>query len=158
MVSKIKHQKTILAGWLRNLKILFIPLLLIFSLQTFSQGYTTVDFHQAQNDRGGAGTYVIDWVNGILNATHTDYFEGIGVPQRIVLTGILANAANSNPNKHSLRFRVLAEKDKKHAYDFPISWDQAFKTAEDIGNGTVNELINLFNQKCDPAFSAQGTA
>lgn len=136
---------------------IFLPIFLInllfISSSSFGQGFSTVDFHQAQNDRNGAKTYLIDWVNGALNSTHTDYWEGIGVPQRIVMTGILPNNANSNVNKHSIRFQVLASKGSKHAYDFPISWDQAFKTAEDIG-GSVNELQNLFIQQCGDAFSA----
>jgi hypothetical protein len=136
---------------------IFLPFFLInflfISFSSFGQGFSTVDFHQAQNDRNGAKLYLIDWVNGALNSTHTDYWEGIGVPQRIVMTGILPNNANANVNKHSLRFQVLASKGSKHAYDFPISWDQAFKTAEDIG-GTVNELQNLFDQQCGNAFSA----
>lgn len=146
-------------GW-RNIFIasikIFLPIILlnVLSISTsFGQGFTTVDFHQAQNDRNGAKLYLIDWVNGSLNSTHTDYWEGIGVPQRIVMTGILPNNANSNVNKHSIRFQVLASKGSKHAYDFPISWEQAFKTAEDIG-GSVNELQNLFNQACGDAFSA----
>ncbi len=136
----------------------FIVFTILFSTNLIAQGFATIDFHQAQNDRNGAKTYVIDWVNGILNSTHTDYFEGIGVPQRIVLTGIEPNTANANPNKHSLRFQVLAEKGGKHAYDFPISWDQAYQTAANIGNGSVNELQNLWTQQCDDAFSAQGKA
>lgn len=135
---------------------IFLPILLINLLafsSSFAQGFTTVDFHQAQNDRNGAKLYLIDWVNGSLNSTHTDYWEGIGVPQRIVMTGILPNNANSNVNKHSIRFQVLASKGSKHAYDFPVSWDQAFKTAEDIG-GTVNELQHLVDQYCGDAFSA----
>ena len=133
----------------------FLVNLLVISFSSFGQGFTTVDFHQAQNDRNGAKLYLIDWVNGALNSTHTDYWEGIGVPQRIVMTGILPNNANSNVNKHSIRFQVLSSKGSKHAYDFPISWEQAFKTAEDIG-GSVNELQNLFNQQCGDAFSAVG--
>lgn len=139
---------------IQQLKI-FFPIFINFLLisSSFGQGYTTVDFHQAQNDRNGAKLYLIDWVNGSLNSTHTDYWEGIGVPQRIVMTGILPNNANSNVNKHSIRFQVLASKGTKHAYDFPISWEQAFRTAEDIG-GSVNELLNLHIQECNDAFSA----
>ena len=140
---------------------IFLPIFLInfliASFSSFGQGFSTVDFHQAQNDRNGAKLYLIDWVNGSLNSTHTDYWEGIGVPQRIVMTGILPNNANANVNKHSIRFQVLASKGSKHAYDFPISWDQAFKTAEDIG-GSVNELQNLFIQQCGDAFSAVAKA
>ncbi len=132
---------------------LFLINFLFISYSSFGQGFTTVDFHQAQNDRNGAKLYLIDWVNGSLNSTHTDYWEGIGVPQRIVMTGIIPNNANSNVNKHSIRFQVLASKGSKHAYDFPISWEQAFKTAEDIG-GTVNELQHLVDQYCGDAFSA----
>jgi hypothetical protein len=140
-----------------NLKVLFTAFFFIFSIGAFAQGFTTVDFHQAENKKATLD-YNINWVNGILNSTHTDYWEGIGVPQRIVLTGILPNAANTNHNKHSLRFQVLAEKDNKHAYDFPISWDQAYKTAQDIGNGAINELQHLFDEQCGDAFSAAGKA
>src|SRR6187431_411768 len=117
MCVKIKHKKPVLPGWLHNPKILFISFLLLFSLQNFAQGYTTVDWHQAQNDRNGAKLYDIDWVAGVLNSTHTDYWEGIGVPQRLVFTGILPNTPNANPNKHSARFRVFAQKGGKHAFD-----------------------------------------
>ena len=170
MDSTIKTSKNFFEIWMAvhlqciifKLKAACIILAIIITPSSaFAQGYTTIDFHQAQNDHKtntGLHTYNIDWVNGILNSTHTDYWEGIGVPQRVVLTGILPNAANSNPNRHSLRFQVLAEKDKKHAYDFPISWEQAFKTAEDIGNGTTNELQKLFIQQCGDAFSVQGKA
>jgi hypothetical protein len=140
-----------------NLKVLFTAFFFIFPIGAFAQGFTTVDFHQAENKKATLD-YNINWVNGILNSTHTDYWEGIGVPQRIVLTGILPNAANTNHNKHSLRFQVLAEKDNKHAYDFPISWDQAYKTAQDIGNGAINELQHLFDEQCGDAFSAAGKA
>lgn len=148
------HQKLQPPGLLINFKKIWTFLLFIFiSSAALGQGFSTVDFHQAQNDRNGAKTYLIDWVNGALNSTHTDYWEGIGVPQRVVFTGIKPNTANANVNKHSLRFQVLASKGGKHAYDFPISWEQAFKTAEDIG-GSVNELQNLFIQQCGDAFSA----
>jgi len=132
---------------------MLLLLLCVLSLSTFAQGYTTVDFHQAENDRNGTKTYDINWVNGILNATHTDYFEGIGVPQRIIFTGIKPNKA-PNQTTHSLVFQVLADKATSHAYDFPISWEQAVATAAQIGNGSVNELGKLFDQKCGDALSA----
>jgi len=159
-INKQTKAQLTCSGYFRCLRALLPSLvfIFIFSANSLAQGFATIDFHQAQNDRNGAKLYLIDWVNGSLNSTHTDYWEGIGVPQRVVLTGLKPNTALSpNVNRHSLRFQVLSSKGDKHAYDFPISWDQAFKTAEDIG-GTVNELQNLFIQQCGDAFSAQAKA
>ena len=122
-----------------------------FSLQLSAQ-FATVDFHQVENDKSRAKTYDINWVNGILNFTHTDYFEGMGVPQRVVFTGIRSKPGDV----HTLTFQYLAEKSGAHAYDFPISWDQAIKTALRIGNNSTNELAKLIDQRCLDGFSAQG--
>jgi hypothetical protein len=158
-INKQRKAQLTCSGYFHCLRTLLPTLvfIFIFSANSFAQGFATIDFHQAQNDRNGAKLYLIDWVNGSLNSTHTDYWEGIGVPQRVVLTGLKPNTALSNVNRHSIRFQILSSKGDKHAYDFPISWDQAFKTAEDIG-GTVNELQNLFIQQCGDAFSAQAKA
>lgn len=110
------------------LPFLLIPLL---NIQAFGQ---SVDFTQARNHF--QNTYAIDWVPGILNATHTDYFEGQGICQRLIFTNIA-------PGSHTANLKVLANKGGKHAYDFLISWEQAWMTARDIGNGSLNELATL---------------
>lgn len=109
-------------------------LLTFFSNVSRAQSY---DFHQARNAFQGGTT--IDWVGGILNATHTDYFEGVGIPQRVVILNIPSTAGNV----HAMKFKVLAQKGAIHAYDFLISWEQAVRTAAAIGNGSVNELADL---------------
>jgi hypothetical protein len=151
-----KRDSKLLCSAKTFLTLLFVTLIL--SLNSLAQGYSTIDFHQAQNDKNGAKNYQIEWLNGILNATHTDYYEGLSVPQRIIVTGILPNAANTNPNVHSLRFKILSEKGGKHTYDFPTSWQQAVAAAVAIGGGATNELSDLFAAECDAAFSAQALA
>src|SRR5262249_38796159 len=96
----------------------------------------------------------MSWINGILNPNNSDYFEGLGTPQRIIFTAI-----TDNPNgDHFLEFRHEAVKGNIHAYDMLISWFQAYETAANIGNGTRNELQTLFSQECDGAISAPAAA
>jgi hypothetical protein len=73
----------------------------------------------------------------------------MGVPQRIILTGLKGNS-------HTLKIRHEAVKHQsgdRHAYDFLMSWDQAVLTAGAIGNGTLNELLNLNAQTCNNGIS-----
>jgi hypothetical protein len=115
--------------------------------------YTTLDFQQPIN---GDTPFTLDWTNGILNATQTTYFEGMGVPQRIIVTGLTTTTGNS----HYIKIKHRCVKGDKHAYDFLMSWDQAVTTAIEIGGGpTSNELQNLFVQACDGGtISATGQA
>jgi hypothetical protein len=125
----------IFSFWIKTF--LTIVLASLLSLQAISQ---TIDFHQARNHF--QNTYAIDWVGGILNATHTEYFEGVGIAQRIILTAIPSKLNN----EHTIQFKVLAQKSGAHAYDFLMSWEQAWETARDIGNGSTNELLSLASE------------
>ncbi|TBX70019.1 HYR domain-containing protein [Flavobacterium silvisoli] len=91
-------------------------------------------------------TVPLTWTNGVNNIAQSDYFEGMGVPQRIVFTQLTGTT-------HTFRFRHQAVKSQggnsKHAFDFLMSWEQAMATAASLGNGAVNELQNLINQQCD---------
>src|ERR1041385_7125509 len=57
---------------------------------TDASTFDTIDFHQASNQNHP--TDPISWINGILNPNNSDYSEGIGVPQRIIFTGIVATS------------------------------------------------------------------
>jgi hypothetical protein len=122
-------------------KIISPFILILFSLTITAQ---TVDFHQARNNF--QNTLNVDWVGGILNATHTDYYEGQGVPQRVIFTGLSSGS-------HTFTMKVLAQKGSAHAYDFLISWWQAYQTGADIG-GSVNELASLFSNQWASAISS----
>ncbi|MFV5695700.1 T9SS type A sorting domain-containing protein, partial [Flavobacterium sp. LB3P122] len=107
-----------------------------------------VDFSQPRNQ--DHPEIPLDWTNGINNATQAEYFEGMGVPQRIIFTQLKGNT-------HTFRFRHEAVKHQsgdRHAYDFLMSWEQAIATAATIGNGAVNELQNLMAQTCNEGISA----
>jgi hypothetical protein len=113
-------------------------------------GFATIDFNQAANQ--SHPTQPISWINGILNPNNSDYFEGHGVPQRVIFTGIQATPGDT----HSLVFRHQALKGGVHAYDFLMGWPQAILTTGAIAQGSTNELLNLMAQQCDGAISAPG--
>ncbi len=111
-----------------------------------------IDFRQPRNQ--GHPTDPLNWTNGVNNITQAEYFEGMGNPQRIILTGLAGTT-------HTLRFRHEAVKHQAsdvHAYDFLMSWNQAIATAGTIGNGTLNELLNLNAQTCNSGISANALA
>lgn len=126
---------------------LFISIL--FSNNAISQA---IDFQQAQN--GDPTAFPITFTNGILNSEHTTFYEGMGIPQRMIFTGLTPTGAN----KYSVYFEFLAGLPNKdvHAFDMLMSWEQAVQTAikyggEIVGTGTVNELANLFSASCQNA-------
>src|SRR5690349_21584552 len=100
---------------------------------TDASTFDTIDFQQASNQ--GHPTVPISWINGILNPNNSDYFEGIGVPQRVLFTGIVPTPGDT----HALTLRHQALKGGVHAYDFLMSWPQAVTTAGAIGGGPTNE-------------------
>ncbi len=107
-----------------------------------------IDFKQPRNE--GHPGIPLYWTNAVLNQTQAEYFEGMGVPQRIIFTQL-------NPGTHVFKFRHEAVKHQdgdRHAYDFLMSWEQAISTAADIGNGSVNELEHLMAQSCNTGISA----
>jgi hypothetical protein len=129
------------------LAILFVPLL---SVEALTQPLP-IQFDQAQN--GKASAFPITWTNGILNATHTTYYEGVSTPQRLFLWNLDATN-DGTANHHTVKIRHLAEASGKHAYDFLTSWSQAVTEAQNIG-GSVNEFgtsgQNLYNGQLDDA-------
>src|SRR5262249_2859154 len=62
---------------------------------TDSNYFNTIDFQQAANECNGVtqptaecpAALPMSWINGILNPNNSDYFEGLGTPQRILFTG-----------------------------------------------------------------------
>src|SRR6185295_7486335 len=65
---------------------------------TDASTFDTIDFQQASNQNHP--TDPITWINGILNPNNSDYTEGMGVPQRVIFTGIVATTGNT----HTLTF------------------------------------------------------
>jgi hypothetical protein len=125
-----------------------------FTDQGGGNDWATLDFQQASNVNHP--TTPISWINGILNPNNSDYQEGIGVPQRIIITGLTGSASNNY--KHTITLEWQAVKGGHHAYDMIMSWSQAVATAADIGNGTRNELQNLFTDACNGALSGPASA
>jgi hypothetical protein len=113
-------------------------------------GFATLDFQQASNQDHPSSP--ISWINGILNPNNSDYYEGHGIPQRVIFTGIQATPGDT----HSLVFRHQALKGGVHAYDFLMGWDEAILTTGAIAQGPINELQNLMAQKCNTAISSSG--
>ncbi|WP_162128546.1 HYR domain-containing protein [Flavobacterium phycosphaerae] len=103
-----------------------------------------VNFDQPRNE--DHPNTPLSWTYGVNNFDQAEYFEGMGVPQRIVFTQLTGST-------HTFKFRHEAVKHQggvsRHAYDFLMSWEQAVATAGDLGNGAVNELQNLTAQQCD---------
>ena len=121
---------------------------------TFTDGFNTFDFKQAENPNHS--TNPITWTGGNLGTSNSEYYEGMGVPQRLFILNVDSRAST----QHTLLIKHLANKGPKHAYDFMMSWDQAVQTAGAIANGPLrNELQNLISQICTGAISADaGTA
>ena len=111
------------------------------------------DFRQASNNTG-AGLGVITWINSIVQQSNSAYYEGMAVPQRLLLT----NVPSAGGNIHTLTFNHQFTKGGIHAYDFLTSWAAAEQAATDAD--TAYEP-NLFDQTCTdnigPPKSLQGT-
>ncbi|MBK5283822.1 MAG: hypothetical protein JJE25_00330, partial [Bacteroidia bacterium] len=98
-----------------------------------------VDFQQAANQDHPAQP--IRWINSALIPNNSDYFEGMSVPQRVIFF-------NLHGTLHEMSFQHKCTKNGIHAYDFLTSWEQAWRAANVIGNGSTNELQYLFSQMC----------
>jgi len=106
-----------------------------------------IDFRQPRNENHPAQPLL--WTNGVNNRTQAEYHEGMGVPQRIILTELEGTT-------HTLKLRheaVKRQANDVHAYDFMMSWNQAVATAGNIANGTRNELEDLFASECGQGIS-----
>jgi hypothetical protein len=145
----VKNEVSINLLNIKHLLLAFFFFILFLPLKSFSQA---IDFQQAQN--GDPTAFPITFTNGILNATQTTYYEGMGIPQRMIFTGLTPTGAN----KYTVYFNFLAGTPNKgvHAFDMLMSWEQAVQTAIKyggtiVGTGTENELANLFSTGCQNA-------
>lgn len=123
-----------------------LPALLLLFLLYFGAAFSqkaSVDFRQAANDHNSSSLGNVVWINSILQQNNAVYYEGMSVPQRIMLTGIPARTGNF----HTLTFSHLASKNGKHAWDFLTSYSQAMAAANAIAGPTV--LVNL--NSCGPS-------
>lgn len=97
-----------------------------------------IDFKQAANDDGGFSLGDVHWIGSILQNSNSMYFEGMSVPQRIVLDDIAATGGNV----HTLTMNHQANKGGVHAYDFLTSWEQAVTAANAIDSPPPGLLTN----------------
>src|SRR5947207_512021 len=77
------------------------------------------DFKQAANKDGSPwGLGNVHWINSILQANNSRYFEGMSTPQRVILSGIPATTGDT----HTLHISHQANKSTTtHAYDYLTS-------------------------------------
>ena len=132
-------------------------LLLLFfllSLSSVEAQKTGVDFRQGANNDRPLQLGEVNWVQSVLQGNNSQYFEGMSVPQRI----LLQNIKPTKGNVHTLTFRHLATKGGKHAYDFLTSYDQAKMAADAIaGPGILYDLRECERGFSPPAASSQQT-
>lgn len=99
-----------------------------------------VDFKQAANQDPVPGD--INWINSIVQQNNSHYYEGMAVPQRVILRDL-------GPGTHTIIISHQSIKNSSgtHAYDFLTSWDQAKQAAHDIF--PISPLLNqLFASEC----------
>ncbi|MCZ7556277.1 MAG: hypothetical protein M5R41_07740 [Bacteroidia bacterium] len=110
------------------------------------------DFRQAANDDSPHNLGNVHWVQSILQQNNSKYYEGMSVPQRIVLS----NVPNTPGNQHSLTFSHKASKGGVHAYDFLTSYQQALTSANAIVGPTVLQQLNECGAGIGPPNTLQG--
>ena len=109
-------------------------------------------FSQAQN--GNPPTGDLEWINGILNNTHTTFFEGMATLQRLYIEDISGDADSLTPgNQHVLKLEHNAESQGAHAYDYLVSWEQALAATALIAPGAYPDPITNA-LACKPGSSA----
>ncbi len=84
-------------------------------------------FRQCSNDNNTDGA--CNWINGILQANNSVYFEGMSTLQRLVYTNIVAVAPGNNT--HVAEITHDSTKAGIHAYDFLTSYEQGIRLAEE---------------------------
>ncbi|MDT8325390.1 MAG: hypothetical protein RRA94_14855, partial [Bacteroidota bacterium] len=112
-----------------------------------------VDFRQAANDDSPYTQGAVHWIQAILQQNNAVYYEGMSVPQRIVLSSIPATSGNT----HALTFSHKATKNGKHAYDFLTSYEQAVKASNAIVGPTILYELNECGQSIGPPKSMAQT-
>ncbi len=113
-----------------------------------------VDFTQAAN-KLRTSTGQVSWIGSILNDSKSDYYEGMAVPQRIILTGLAPN------QEHTFYFSFSSIKANTHSYDFITSWDKAISVANFVGNKLTpgsSLLSDLISEQCGEAIPSNYVA
>src|SRR3989344_2971682 len=72
----------------------------------------SVDFSQCANNDSPTPAGKCNWIGSILQASNSDYFEGMSVPQRILYRNVETNGP------HTISFTYQYTKGGIHAYDF----------------------------------------
>ncbi len=106
-----------------------------------------INFQQCNTGEPPTGTCA--WINGILNAGQSTYFEGMATPQRILYDNVTAGS-------HTVQFTLAWTKAGKHAYDFPVSWTQAVTLASTIGHFSLSMSDPCFDMTGDLATCRSG--
>jgi len=101
-----------------------------------------VDFRQSANKDAPYSPGDIHWINSILQASNSQYYEGMSTLQRIVFIQI----PKTSGHVHTLNFSHQANKATFHAYDFLTSWPQGVQAGTEIGGPTM--FVNL--NECGP--------
>src|SRR5262249_29881351 len=113
-----------------------------------------VDFRQsANNETNGTVTGLgnIHWINSIVQASNSRYFEGMSNFQRTIFTGV----PGTTGSVHTLTFSHQFTKGGIHAYDFLTSWVQA--QADDAAALGVAIQLNPCGQEIGPPGSLSTT-
>ena len=132
-----------------------IILLFIFCCAVTAQSQPMrIDFRQAANDDSPYSTGEVHWIQSILQQNNAVYYEGMSVPQRIVLMNVPATQGNV----HKLTFSHRATKNGRHAYDYLTSWDQAKTAANAIVGPTILYDLNPWGDDIGPPKSMQSMA
>jgi hypothetical protein len=126
----------------------YLFLLLCLGSVAFAQRMS-VDFKQAANNHRATAPGEVQWIQSVLQRNNSVYFEGMSVPQRILLTNIAATRGNV----HNLTFSHQASRGGQHAYDYLTSYDQAIASASAIAGQTV--LVNM--NHCGPSIGPPGS-
>ncbi len=132
---------------------ILLLLMLCCSVTALSQPMR-IDFRQAANNDSPYSTGEVHWVQSILHQNNAVYYEGMSVPQRIVLMNVPATQGNV----HKLTFSHRATKNGKHAYDYLTSWSQAEKAATAIVGPSVMSEMNPWGDDIGPPKSMQSMA
>src|SRR5712692_3641236 len=128
-------------------------LMLGLGLAPRAEGNVGTDFKQgANNETNGAVTGLgnIHWISSIVQSSNSKYFEGMAVPQRIILFGL----PSSTGNVYHLNIRHQSTKSGIHAYDFVTSYDQAVATAAAKG---ITTTLNPCGEDIGPPGSLGAT-
>ncbi|MBE0642726.1 MAG: hypothetical protein IH600_01465, partial [Bacteroidetes bacterium] len=140
---------------MQNFRLHMTALMLIFlscASVAFSQ-HPVSDFKQAANNYSSYGLGDVYWLQSILQKHNSVYYEGMSVPQRLMLASIPATSGN----QHTLVFSHRATKGGKHAYDYLTSYAQALTASAAIAGPTTLVNLNVCGSTLGPPSSLAAT-